>query len=322
MTEWGLQTGLMVSLLIVIVLVIRRPVARHLGAGAAYALWLLPLMRLFMPQMTVPFIRLPISVPAPILEPEREFTEISPSISDRAEGFSGTGEASSGTEQIFYEAPSAILNSNISESSVNWGLWIGAIWLGVAVAWLLFQLVKQSVFMRRMRQSALPIADSLDAPITEAMSLVGLSHRPDIRLSENISGPMVTGVLSPLILLPMDFETRFKPSQQSFALVHEMAHIKRGDLWAAFITLCFRAIFWPNPLVHYAAHKMRVDQEAACDASVLSRTGGESAAYGYAETLIHAATSAIKKPKNQKIPLGLALSETQLNQERDNDEMA
>lgn len=39
------------SLLTLLVLAIRRPVARHFGAGIAYALWLLPLARLVMPPL-------------------------------------------------------------------------------------------------------------------------------------------------------------------------------------------------------------------------------------------------------------------------------
>ena len=40
--------------LIVLALLLRRPVARHLGAGAAYALWFLPLARLLFPPVTLP----------------------------------------------------------------------------------------------------------------------------------------------------------------------------------------------------------------------------------------------------------------------------
>ena len=37
-----------------LVLVLRRPVARWLGAGAAYALWALPVLRLVLPPVTLP----------------------------------------------------------------------------------------------------------------------------------------------------------------------------------------------------------------------------------------------------------------------------
>ena len=42
----ALQTIVAVSVLIALVLVARRPVAKHFGAGVAYALWALPLARL------------------------------------------------------------------------------------------------------------------------------------------------------------------------------------------------------------------------------------------------------------------------------------
>ena len=49
MTAWALDTLIGVTLLLLLVLAVRRPVARAFGAGWAYVLWLLPLLRLFMP---------------------------------------------------------------------------------------------------------------------------------------------------------------------------------------------------------------------------------------------------------------------------------
>ncbi len=52
--NWVIQTGLVVSLLIIIILLIRRPFAWAFGANAAYALWSLPLIRLCLPGVSVP----------------------------------------------------------------------------------------------------------------------------------------------------------------------------------------------------------------------------------------------------------------------------
>ena len=48
---WLADTLIVTGLLIFAVLVLRRPVARAFGAQAAYALWLLPLLRLVLPQI-------------------------------------------------------------------------------------------------------------------------------------------------------------------------------------------------------------------------------------------------------------------------------
>ena len=46
MIAWLTDTFIYTGLLIAVVLVLRRPVARHFGPQTAYALWSLPLLRL------------------------------------------------------------------------------------------------------------------------------------------------------------------------------------------------------------------------------------------------------------------------------------
>ncbi|MGL5837805.1 MAG: M56 family metallopeptidase [Sphingorhabdus sp.] len=52
MTEWLSDTLLATSALLLLVLLIRVPVAKHFGAGTAYLLWALPAARLFMPTLS------------------------------------------------------------------------------------------------------------------------------------------------------------------------------------------------------------------------------------------------------------------------------
>jgi bla regulator protein blaR1 len=52
MTDWLSDTAIATSCLILLVLLIRKPAARHFGAGVAYGLWILPAARLFMPSLT------------------------------------------------------------------------------------------------------------------------------------------------------------------------------------------------------------------------------------------------------------------------------
>ena len=52
--SWGAETGLVVSLLVIAILLIRKPFSRLFGAGPTYALWSLPLIRLCLPVIAVP----------------------------------------------------------------------------------------------------------------------------------------------------------------------------------------------------------------------------------------------------------------------------
>ena len=286
--SWASQTGIAVTLLICLVLLIRRPFARLFGAGATYALWVLPVARLLMPEITIPAFQK--TVP-------NFFNDIT-----------------------FVQPPAAMIDNGSATAelspTLNLWPWIVGIWLAVAIIWFVFQILRQSAFMSRLRLETTPAPDALLPIITTAMETLELKKRPDIRLSPKAIGPMVTGAGRSIVILPHNFCEAYTRQQQEFALVHELAHIKRHDLWAALLVLGFRAINWPNPLVHFAAHKFREDQEAACDAYVLSKVaGGDAAAQSYAETLVHAAKST--HASKSHAPLGLAL--VPQSQETDND---
>ena len=60
MSLWLLQNLAGATLLMLLVLAMRRPVARLFGAGWAYALWLLPLVRLLLPPLAIEAPELPI----------------------------------------------------------------------------------------------------------------------------------------------------------------------------------------------------------------------------------------------------------------------
>jgi len=283
---WALQTGLVVTMLTVIILCLRRPVTRWFGAGAAYALWILPLLRLFMPPVTIPyfisaFFKQP---PEPVL-PQEPFDVIIPA-------------------QAFREAAATAAPSEFNMAAIL----VGA-WLMIAALWFGYQILRHFDQIDDLRLKTDPVRADLNPVINRAMASVSLKARPDIRMSEAPIGPMVTRFWRPMIILPKDFTQQYNDAQQNFALVHEMAHIKRWDLWAAFLVLAFRALNWPNPLIHYAAHKFRADQEGACDAYLLAKLGaGVEVKQDYARTLLQAAQN--MQTVQLKAPLGLALSDT------------
>lgn len=61
---WLTDTLVTTGALILLVLVLRRPVSRHFGPGMAYALWGLPLLRLFLPPLVLPAAPVPVPVAA------------------------------------------------------------------------------------------------------------------------------------------------------------------------------------------------------------------------------------------------------------------
>lgn len=81
--------------------------------------------------------------------------------------------------------------------------------------------------------------------------------------------PAVIGLRS-RIVVPADFDTRYRDDERALILTHERIHARRGDLVVQALLLALRAAYWFNPLVWLATERVRRDQELACDASVVA----------------------------------------------------
>ena len=98
-----------------------------------------------------------------------------------------------------------------------------------------------------------------------------------IRQSKAVTVPMVWGLFRPVILLPAD-AGEWEPERRRAVLLHELVHIQRQDWLMQTIAQVTCAVYWFNPLVWFAARRMRTEVERACDDYVLN-TGYQSTDY-------------------------------------------
>jgi hypothetical protein len=84
---------------------------------------------------------------------------------------------------------------------------------------------------------------------------------------------MLVGTWHSKIVVPTDFDVRNSAEERELVLAHERAHESRHDIAVnAFASLAL-CLFWFNPLMYRALTWLRIDQELACDALVLSQRG-------------------------------------------------
>ncbi|WP_300390518.1 M56 family metallopeptidase [Henriciella sp.] len=283
----ALQTSLAVTALILVVLLVRKPFARHFGAKAAYALWLVPLARLFMPPLPANASLFGIFAPtqeaaAPQVPP-MEFV-----IARSADTATVAAPAAPMPVHPVEWTPSEVVEPGLLDGvlatlpSMMLPVWmIGAV-LVLGLAWR-----RQAVFHQLIRDDSSPASDAVHEATHEIAAQLKVRRGFEVRTSLLNGSPLVTGFLKPVILLPEWFEADYSPREQRDALTHELMHIKRGDLFALQAAQIMLAVQWFNPLAHVAIRAFRVDQEAACDADVLR--AGTSSAFSYGRTLVKAA---------------------------------
>jgi bla regulator protein BlaR1 len=105
---------------------------------------------------------------------------------------------------------------------------------------------------------------------------------------QQISGPVLSGIFAPKLLLPENFFVDYSPRQQELILQHEFVHYRRGDNISTLVFITFVALFWFNPLIWLAYQAFRRSQEMACDAAVL-RTANTHDKVSYSKALLQCA---------------------------------
>jgi beta-lactamase regulating signal transducer with metallopeptidase domain len=169
---------------------------------------------------------------------------------------------------------------NAVESRLSWTAWGMLSWAAVA-GLLLLQLVRSHLRLRRALQSAERF-DLARGGIDLSELSCRLSISPPVRVlvGPDDTTPAVTGILRPTLILPRRLEKDLTPDQLSWVVLHELAHVRRGDLLAvAFQRVLQIAVFF-NPLAWAAGWLAEHQRECACDDLALSHSGCERTTCG------------------------------------------
>lgn len=112
---------------------------------------------------------------------------------------------------------------------------------------------------------------------TDAADQLGL-RRPVLLLrARGAVMPATGGLLWPSVVLP-DTADEWPDDRRHAVLAHELAHVKRFDTLTQALAQVACVLFWWHPAVWYAAKRLRIERERACDDLVL-RAGTRASDY-------------------------------------------
>ena len=123
--------------------------------------------------------------------------------------------------------------------------------------------------VRRLSQKSLSITSpKLQLQLAKLQNDLKLRRSVNLLVNSDINTAITWGWWKPKILLPEGALSCTK--EYHIVLLHELAHIKRGDWLVHIFTSLVCALYWFNPLVWILAWQLRLEQEKACDLKVLS----------------------------------------------------
>jgi beta-lactamase regulating signal transducer with metallopeptidase domain len=161
--------------------------------------------------------------------------------------------------------------------------WLGfcvVVWLAGVAACAVRPLVGWLVWRRLVTAG-----DAVPAEVARMVSRVcrklGVTRSVRILSSAAVRVPAVSGWLKPVMLVPASLLTALPPSQIEAIIIHELAHVRRGDLAFLLLQTLLETLAFYHPAVWWLSGRLRVEREHCCDDLVVATTGG-LAAYGWA----------------------------------------
>jgi beta-lactamase regulating signal transducer with metallopeptidase domain/Tol biopolymer transport system component len=290
---WLLQTTLIASMVICLILLIQKLLGGRLGPRWSYALWLVLLMRMILPWSPSSRVSLsnlipswqrqtqsqqsPSTIEVQKISPHEQVAEAPETITSRkAESEIITQDQAASRLRMVSNAevqsrPRLVLLRRILPT-----LWLaGAIVIGV------YLLVSDLALWRIVKRDRPLLNQSMLELFEECKAQMSVQSLVVVVPSDQVRSPGLFGFVRPRLLLPRQMLDSATAEELRYVFLHELAHLRRHDIYLGWLTSLLQVLHWFNPLVWFAFYRMRADRELACDALVLTRTGQDkSQEYG------------------------------------------
>ncbi|MGO9466856.1 MAG: M56 family metallopeptidase, partial [Isosphaeraceae bacterium] len=271
-TLWhvGLSNAVSATFLALLVACLGRPLARR--PAVLHCLWLLVLVKLVTPPLY--------TVPIPLVGKPAAFEE--------TRAVAGTLVVELADREPSY-VPASIEAQPSARSlwnsfDVDWPRLLATIWLAGSVASIIIA-ARRIVRFERFLNDAQPAAEEIQEWVDELAINLGLERPPSVWWTTAKLSPMLWALgRSPRLIIPLALWKSLDDRQRSTLVVHELAHLKRGDHRVRLLELLVTTLYWWHPVPWWARRALRDVEEQCCDAWVVWTF--PDAAKSYAETLL------------------------------------
>ena len=282
----GLSNAVSATILALLVACLGRVLWRR--PAVLHCLWLLVLLKLVTPplyEVAIPWIKMPgkaqesdSATKAVVWEIEQG-ADLTPGADDAVfEPDSRSG--------INLDHPAA--RSSVSHPggrlTIDWTRLALLIWTAGTVTAVTVSIGRIRRFQTLLREAE-PATLDIQEWVDELAWSLGLDRSPSVWWMAGKLSPMVWSVSwRPRLILPRELWKALDDHQRATLIIHELAHLRRGDHRLRFLELVVTALYWWHPVLWWARRALRDVEEQCCDAWVVWVL--PNAARSYADTLL------------------------------------
>ena len=198
----------------------------------------------------------------------------------------------------------------ITVTPLSWQGAVFLVWLTVVIAMVLL-LLQRAIFVRGLVAQAKEANGIMADMLKSCRSSMSVKRKLGLKISANAASPAVCGLFRPVILVPRNLASSLTARQLRAVLLHELAHIRRGDLFVNLAQTVLQIVYFYNPLLWFANCIIRRIREQAVDEMVLVAMGEK--APQYPQILVSVAKLAFKRPVLSLRLIGVVESKSALS---------
>ena len=149
--------------------------------------------------------------------------------------------------------------------------WNPSIEVYVLVAWL----VGVSILGTRLaigfgvtlwiRANVKPLSDEFEQRVRILSDRLSVDARQRVFACVRVGQAVAVGFIRPVVLIPASWLTQLTPQMIEAIIAHELAHIRRWDLWVNLVQRIIETLLFYHPAVWWLSRRIRLEREMCCD---------------------------------------------------------
>jgi hypothetical protein len=196
--------------------------------------------------------------------------------------------------------PYGVTTAPLLQLDSRWALALAGFWFAASMTRAI-GLLRNGLRLRQLWKGSTPVEGG--AGIQAALSTVRF-RRAELCSSPEIDQPCVLGFFAPRILVPEWLLRTTSAGDLEQIVMHEVAHLQRGDDWSNLLQKVMLVLFPLNPALLWIEKQMCSEREMACDERVVLIT---KAPRDYAACLVNLAGRRLQERQAKALAASLSL---------------